>query len=101
MQYIDIIAEQAPNDLFGTNVYRGSSVRDLYQVVNLGSVFFSEFGADAYNTKEQREAHLEQAFLREQWKEIYLNTYSMGTGNAIGGYTFGGLMAGGNTYRKI
>ena len=93
LQYIDIIAEQIPNlDIFGSNVYRGVSVRDLYEKVEEKlkvPVFFSEFGADAYNAREQKEAHLEQAyFLREQWKEIYLNTYSRGTGNSIGGYTF-------------
>lgn len=93
VQYIDIIAENIPNlDIFATNVYRGASVRDLYTVVEekLGvPVFFSEFGADAYNAKEQREDHLEQAFfIREQWKEIYLNTYRLGSKNAIGGYTF-------------
>jgi len=93
VQYIDLIAEYAPNlDLFGTNVYRGVSVRDLYQVVedtlNI-PVFFSEFGSDAYNAKTKEEAHLDQAFyLREQWEEIYLNTHNRGVGNAIGGYTF-------------
>ena len=93
VQYIDLIAEYMPNlDLFGTNVYRGVSVRDMYDVVEEKldiSVFFSEFGSDAFNAKTMEEAHLDQAFfLREQWKEIYLNTHNRGTGNAIGGYTF-------------
>ena len=93
VQYIDLIAQHAPNlDLFGTNVYRGVSVRDLYQVVEDTldiPVFFSEFGSDAYNAKTKSEAHLDQAYyLREQWKEIYLNAHDRGVGNAIGGYTF-------------
>ena len=93
VQYIDLIAEYMPNlDLFGTNVYRGVSVRDMYDVVEEKldiPVFFSEFGSDAFNAKTMEEAHLDQAFfLREQWKEIYLNTHNRGTGNAIGGYTF-------------
>ncbi len=92
--YIDIIAEEIPNlDLFGTNVYRGPSARDLYQVVEekLGvPVFFTEFGSDAYNAREDREDALMQArYLHEQWREIYEQSHGKGrVGNAIGGYVF-------------
>ena len=51
--YIDIIAEEAGNmDLFGTNVYRGRTARDLYAVVAQKldkPIFYSELGADAYD----------------------------------------------------
>ena len=40
VQYIDLIAEYMPNlDLFGTNVYRGVSVRDMYDVVEEKRIF--------------------------------------------------------------
>ena len=55
LQYIDIIAEECQGlDVFGTNVYRGISARDLFQVVDdkLGiPVMFTEFGADAFNAR--------------------------------------------------
>jgi len=94
VQYIDIIAEECPSlDIFGTNVYRGISVRDLFEVVKetLGlPVVYTEFGADAYNAKEMREDQLMQArYLIGQWQEIYEQSYGKGrVGNAIGGYIF-------------
>jgi len=92
--YIDLIAEEIPNlDLFGTNVYRGMSSRDLFEVVDekLGvPVFFTEFGSDAYNAKEKREDPLMQAHqLHAQWQEVYEQSHGKGrVGNAIGGYIF-------------
>jgi beta-galactosidase len=92
--YIDVIAEQIPNlDLFGTNVYRGASARDLYAVVEekLGvPIFYTEFGADAYHAREEREDALTQArYLHAQWQEVYEQSYGKGgVGNAIGGYVF-------------
>jgi beta-galactosidase len=94
LQYIDLIAKEVPNlDILGTNVYRGISARDLYQVAKdkLGiPVLYSEFGADAYDAKRQREASTVQAqFLLGQWQEIYEQSHGKGrVGNAIGGYTF-------------
>ena len=94
LQYIELIAELVPNlDILGSNVYRGKSARDFFQVVEekLGiPALFTEFGSDAYNAKELREDHLAQAeYLREQWKEIYQQSYGKDlVGNAIGGYTF-------------
>jgi hypothetical protein len=94
LQYIDIIAEEMPTlDVFGANVYRGISFRDLFEVVNdkLGvPVMFTEFGADAWNAKEMREDQYTQArYLLGQWKEIYANSSGKGlVGNSIGGLTF-------------
>lgn len=93
LQYIDLIASEAPNlDIMGSNVYRGMNARDLYQVVQdkLGIPFvYSEFGADAYDAKLGREDHVTQArYLNSQWEDIYQNAYGRGAGNAIGGYVF-------------
>ncbi len=94
LQYIDIIAEECRNlDIFGTNVYRGISARDLYSEVKkkLGiPVMFTEFGADAWDAKNQREDQLTQAkFLIGQWEEIYEQSYGKGReGNATGGMIF-------------
>ena len=94
VQYIDIIAAECKTlDVFGTNVYRGISARDLFQVVHdkLGvPVLFTEFGADAFNAREMREDQLTQArFLLGQWQEIYTQSSGKGgAGNAIGGCIF-------------
>jgi hypothetical protein len=94
VQYIDIIAQECRGlDVFGTNVYRGISARDLFQVVRekLGTpVLFTEFGADAWNTREMREDQVAQArYLIGQWREIYEQSSGKGqVGNAIGGIVF-------------
>ncbi len=94
LQYIDLVAQECGNiDVFGTNVYRGISARDLYAVVKekLGiPVMYTEFGADAFNAKEGREDQLTQAkYLIGQWQEIYEMTAGKGrVGNCIGGLTF-------------
>jgi len=94
VQYIDIIAEECPDlDILGTNVYRGISARDLYEVVEkkLGiPVMYTEFGADAWNAKEMREDQTMQArYLLGQWEEIYEQSAGKGkVGNAIGGFIF-------------
>ncbi len=94
VQYIDIIAQECPNiDVFGANVYRGISARDLFDVVRekLGRpVMFTEFGSDAYNAREMREDQAMQArYLTGQWEEIYEQSYGKGrAGNAIGGFIF-------------
>jgi hypothetical protein len=93
-QYVDLIARLAPDlDIFGTNVYRGPSARDLFDVVlqKLNKpVMFTEFGADAFDAKAGREDHLAQAeYLRKQWEEIYTQGYGQGRAqNAIGGFVF-------------
>jgi len=94
LQYIDIIAEECQGlDVFGTNVYRGISARDLYEVVDqkLGlPIMYTEFGADAFNAITQKEDQETQAyFLLGQWREIYEQSAGKGlVGNAIGGMTF-------------
>jgi hypothetical protein len=92
--YIDIIVEECQGlDIMGTNVYRGISVRDLYQEVDekLGiPVMFTEFGCDAFNARTMQEDQYNQAhFLLGQWQEIYEQSAGKGrVGNAIGGITF-------------
>ena len=94
LQYADLIAELVPNlDILGSNVYRGPSSTDIFQRTKdeLGVPFlYTEFGSDAYNAKEQREDHLAQAYyLREQWQELYEQSWGKGdSGAAIGGYIF-------------
>jgi len=94
VQYIDIIAAECKGlDVFGTNVYRGISVGDMYQVVKtkLGvPVVFTEFGSDAFNARDNREDQAMQAhYLIGQWREIYEQSAGKGkVGNAIGGMVF-------------
>jgi beta-galactosidase len=94
LQYIDLIAKHCKGlDVLGSNVYRGASSGKLFDDVKkkLGIPFmYTEFGADAYNSKEQREDHIAQAkYLKSLWQEIYEHSYGKGrAGNAIGGMTF-------------
>ncbi len=94
LQYIDLVAEQCRGlDVFGTNVYRGISARDLFQVVHdkLGlPVMFTEFGADAFNARTMQEDQATQArYLLGQWREIYEQSAGKGrVGNAVGGLVF-------------
>ncbi|MDT8324449.1 MAG: glycoside hydrolase family 2 TIM barrel-domain containing protein, partial [Bacteroidota bacterium] len=94
LQYIDIIARETKDiDIFGTNMYRGISFRDAFQVVKekLGMpILFTEFGADAFNAREMREDQRTQArYLLGQWQEIYEQSSGKGmVGNSIGGLTF-------------
>ena len=94
LQYIDLIAKHCKDvDIMGSNVYRGPSMRDLYDRVKKTlkrPVLFSEFGADAYNAKDDREDHRMQAdMLLQQWQEIYEHTAGRGrSGTAIGGFVF-------------
>ncbi len=94
LQYIDLIAQECKDvDIFGTNVYRGISARDLYQVVREKlrvPVLYTEFGCDAFNARELREDQAMQAhYLIGQWREIYEQSSGHGReGNAIGGCVF-------------
>lgn len=94
LQYLDIIAQEVKGlDLFGSNVYRGESFRDLFtrvkETLNI-PVVFTEFGSDAWNARDEREDQTSQArVVLKQWEEIYANTAGKGlAGNAIGGLTF-------------
>jgi hypothetical protein len=94
LQYIDVIAAECKGiDVLGTNVYRGISSRDLFQVVRdkLGiPVMYTEFGSDAFNAREMREDQAMQArYLIGLWREIYEKSAGRGQeGNAIGGCVF-------------
>lgn len=92
--YMDLIIEHAQSvDILGTNVYRGIGFTDAFERVRdeyAKPIFFTEFGSDAYNAREDREDQLTQAtYLKGQWREIYDNASGMGgADNAIGGLTF-------------
>jgi hypothetical protein len=92
--YIDLVKEHCKGlDIFGTNVYRGASAKDLFQKVHdlLGiPVMFTEFGSDAFNARTGKEDDLMQArFEVAQWREIYEQSAGKGkVGNAIGGFQF-------------
>ncbi|MBP6694573.1 MAG: glycosidase, partial [Saprospiraceae bacterium] len=92
--FLDIIAKECKDvDIFGTNVYRGTSFGDLFDRVKKEygkPVLFTEFGADAFNVETGEEDQQAQAmFALANWKEIYENVAGMGkAGNSLGGYTF-------------
>ncbi len=92
--FLDIIAEECPDiDIFGTNMYRGTSFGDAFERVKneYGKPFLlTEFGSDAFNAVQNQEDQQAQAFyMVENWKEIYANAAGLGkTGNSIGGFTF-------------
>ena len=94
LQYIDLVAEYCGKmDVMGSNVYRGISARDFFQVVKdklHKPVIFTEFGSDAFNARDMREDQAMQArFLVGQWKEIYEQSAGKGqVGNAAGGLVF-------------
>ncbi|TVZ53355.1 glycosidase [Dokdonia sp. Hel_I_53] len=92
--FLDIIAKECPDiDIYGTNMYRGASFGDAFEKVKTmygKPLMFTEFGADAFNTKENQEDEESQAhYLVKNWEEIYANVAGLGkTGNSIGGFTF-------------
>lgn len=94
LQYFDVIVEHCPSvDIFGSNVYRGSSARDFYERIwnkYKKPAMFTEFGADAFNAaKGQEDALMQAEMLKQQWADIYKNTRQIGGArNAIGGFVF-------------
>ena len=92
--FIDIIAEECKDvDIYGTNVYRGVSFGDMFDVVKEKlnkPLMFTEFGADAFNAIENAEDQKSQAYyMVGNWEEIYENAAGLGkAGNSIGGFTF-------------
>ncbi|MGB5420442.1 glycoside hydrolase family 2 TIM barrel-domain containing protein, partial [Algibacter sp.] len=92
--FIDIIAEECKDvDIYGTNMYRGASFGDAFQVVKdklNKPILLTEFGADAFNAIENQEDQKSQAYyMVENWKDIYQNASGLGKAeNAIGGFTF-------------
>ena len=94
MLFIDIIAEECKDvDIYGTNMYRGLSFGDAFQVTREKlnkPILFTEFGSDAFNALENAEDQYSQAkYMVANWQEIYENAAGLGkTGNSIGGFTF-------------
>ncbi|HWE30291.1 MAG TPA: glycoside hydrolase family 2 TIM barrel-domain containing protein, partial [Polyangia bacterium] len=94
VQYLDLIARYCRGlDIFGANVYRGPSARDLFDLVKAKldlPVMFTEFGADAFNAKSGHEDAGAQADIElEEWHELYRQSWGNGrAGNAIGGFVF-------------
>lgn len=92
--FVEIIAEECTDvDIYGTNMYRGKSFTDAFERVKKEldmPILFTEFGADAFNVRSNKEDQEMQAFyMVENWKEIYENSAGQGkSGNAIGGFTF-------------
>ncbi len=94
LQYIDKIKKYCSAiDILGTNMYRGISFGTAFLQVkeNLNKpILFTEFGADAYNNKTQKEDATTQAkYVLHNWEEIYCNAYNLGNANnSLGGFTF-------------
>jgi hypothetical protein len=92
--FMDIIAEECKDiDIFGTNMYRGSSFGDAFAQVKEKlnkPIMFTEFGADAFNAIENQEDQKSQAYyMVNNWKDIYANAAGVGGAmNSIGGFTF-------------
>ena len=92
--YINIIAEECPSlDILGVNLYRGLRPgagfwREVQEKLDV-PVMFGEIGADAWNSRLEREDQYNQAlYTSTQWQDIYENAYGKGRGNAIGGCVF-------------
>ena len=92
--FLEMVAGECKSiDIFGCNVYRGSSFGDLFQKTKEAlkmPIMFTEFGADAFNAiKEQEDQQLQADCLTQNWKAIYENAAGSGKAeNCIGGFTF-------------
>ncbi|MEO9484282.1 MAG: glycoside hydrolase family 2 TIM barrel-domain containing protein [Ekhidna sp.] len=92
--YADIVKQECTDiDIYGTNMYRGISFSDAFTRVrdelNM-PILFAEFGADAFNARDNQEDQYSQAYyMTGNWKEIYANAAGVGGAkNSIGGFTF-------------
>lgn len=92
--YIDQVKQECTDiDIYGTNMYRGVSFGDAFERVknelNM-PILFAEFGADAFNARDNQEDQYTQAYYDVgNWRDIYENAAGMGkAGNSIGGFTF-------------
>lgn len=92
--FIDIIAKECNDiDIFGVNSYRGTTFTDIFKVTKAKlkqPIMFTEFGADAFNVKQNAEDQQSQAYyLLHNWHDIYENAAGQnGADNCIGGFTF-------------
>lgn len=93
--YLDLVVELCPSlDILGVNTYRGrraysgfyASVEEALDV----PIVFTEFGADAYDIVREVEDQYSQAeYLRDQWDELYSQSYGKGRSqNVVGGFVF-------------
>ncbi len=92
--YADLVKQECTAvDIYGTNMYRGISFSDAFTRVrdelNM-PILFAEFGADAFNARDNQEDQYSQAYyMTGNWKEIYANAAGVGGAkNSIGGFTF-------------
>lgn len=92
---LDVASSYAKDiDIIASIVYRGKTFGNIFSSVKKTfdkPLLLVEFGADAYNAKEQAEDEDMQAFfLESQWKEIYRNLANSpeGMGNCIGAAMF-------------
>jgi hypothetical protein len=92
--YLELVKEECKDiDIYATNMYRGISFSDAFSRVKKElnkPIMFSEFGADAFNAKENQEDQYSQAYyMVGNWKEIYANAAGLGkSNNSVGGFTF-------------
>lgn len=94
IQYLNIIEALVPSlKILGVNTYRGNEASDLFyksiQALDV-PVVFTEMGSDAFNTRTGTEDQYHQAqYLKDQWKEIYTQSYGKGNSqNCIGAFVF-------------
>jgi len=92
--FLEIIVKECKDvDIFGANMYRGASFGDAFQRVRNEfnkPILFTEFGADAFNARDNEEDQRSQAYyMVGNWREIYENAAGLGkAGNCLGGFTF-------------
>jgi hypothetical protein len=92
--YANLVKEECTDiDIYGTNMYRGISFGDAFQRVKDEldmPILFAEFGADAFNARDNEEDQYSQAYYNlGNWKEIYANAAGIGGAqNSLGGFTF-------------
>ncbi len=92
--FLEIIKTECKDiDILGTNMYRGVSFGDAFERVKNElnkPILFTEFGADAFNARDNAEDQQSQAYyMVGNWKEIYENAAGLGkAGNSLGGFTF-------------
>jgi hypothetical protein len=78
-------------DLWGVNIYRGSSFGNAFTFLastTTKPVWFHEFGADAYRTGSGEDQDMQSFYLDSQLAEIKANLSSSGNGILVGGSIF-------------
>lgn len=80
-------------DLLGISSYSGKSFGSIFRQIDTAwgrSFFFTEFGADSYDAKQNKPREdMQEIFIKSQWKEIEKNLANeSGLGNSLGGCIF-------------